>query len=181
MATITTDDQLKQEIGKLAGGEPGVMPKVEAVLPTVKDDELQTTEGAKVIGDVKAPTAPVITPTLPAKPVGEKGIGEIDDIATNVPRVTKAKTAQITDPKGIISDVPQGVVSEEAIADPAQAELDKRATIKFQLADLFNSLEDGEDLPAWAAPAVRKVSSVMQARGLGASSMASAAITQAIM
>ena len=143
MATITTDDQLKQEIGKLAGGEPGVMPKVEAVLPTVKQDELQTTEGAKVVGDVKAPTAPVITPTLPAKPVGEKGIGEIDDIATNVPRVTEAKTAQITDPKGIISDVPQGVVSEEAIADPAQAELDKRATIKFQLADLFQSLDAG--------------------------------------
>ena len=181
MTAITTDDQLKQEIGKLAGGQSGVMPKVTAVLPTVKDEELQTTEGAKVVGDVKAPTAPVITPILPAKPVGKEGVGEIDDIATNVPRVTEAKTAQITDPKGIISDVPQGVVSEEAIADPAQAELDKRATIKFQLEDLFKSLETGEELPAWAAPAVRKVSSVMQARGLGASSMASAAITQALM
>ena len=181
MTTITTDDQLKQEIGKLAGGQSGVMPKVEAVLPTVKQEELQTTEGAKVVGDVKAPTAPVITPILPAKPVGKEGVGEIDSIAANVPRVTEAKTAQITDPKGIISDVPQGVVSEEAIADPAQAELDKRATIKFQLEDLFKSLETGEELPAWAAPAVRKVSSVMQARGLGASSMASAAITQALM
>ena len=181
MATITSDDQLKQEIGKLAGGEQGVMPKVEAVLPTVKDDELQTTTGATVTGDVIAPVAPTITPTLPAKPVKEEGIGQIESIATNVPQLGEAKTAQITDPKGIISDVPQGVVSQQAIADPAQAELDQRATIKFQLEDLFKSLEDGEDLPAWAAPAVRKVSSVMQARGLGASSMASAAITQAIM
>ena len=181
MATITSDDQLKQEIGKLAGGEQGVMPKVEAVLPTVKQDELQTTTGATVTGDVIAPVAPTITPTLPAKPVKEEGIGQIESIATNVPQLGEAKTAQITDPKGIISDVPQGVVSQQAIADPAQAELDQRATIKFQLEDLFKSLEDGEDLPAWAAPAVRKVSSVMQARGLGASSMASAAITQAIM
>ena len=181
MATITSDDQLKQEIGKLAGGQQGVMPKVEAVLPTVKQNELQTTTGATVTGDVVAPVAPTITPMTPAKPTGQEGIGQISSIATNVPQIGEAKTAQITDPKGVISDVPQGVVSQQAIADPAQAELDQRATVKFQLEDLFKSLETGEDLPAWAAPAVRKVSSVMQARGLGASSMASAAITQAIM
>ena len=33
---------------------------------------------------------------------------------------------------------------------------------------------------AWAAPAVRKVNAIMQQRGLGASSMAAAAITQAL-
>ena len=179
--TINTDDQLKQEIGKLAGGQQGVMPKVEAVLPTVKQDELQTTTGATVTGDVVSSVAPTITPMTPAKPTGQEGIGQISSIATNVPQIGEAKTAQITDPRGVISDVPQGVVSQQAIADPAQAELDQRATIKFQLEDLFKSLETGEDLPAWAAPAVRKVSSVMQARGLGASSMASAAITQALM
>jgi hypothetical protein len=181
MATITSDDQLKQEIGKLAGGEEGVMPKVEAVLPTVKQDELQTTTGATVTGDVISPVAPTITPITPAKPVKEEGIGQIESIATNVPQIGEADAAQITDPKGIISDVPQGVVSQEAIADPAQAELDQRATVKFQLGELFNSLDDGEDLPAWATPAVRKVTSIMQARGIGASSMASAAITQALM
>jgi len=181
MATITSDDQLKQEVGKLAGGEQGVMPKVEAVLPTVKQDELQTTTDATVTGDVIAPVAPTITPITPTKPIGQEGVGQIESIATNVPQVGEAKTAQITDPKGIISDVPQGVVSQEAIADPAQAELDQRATVKFQLGELFNSLDDGEDLPAWATPAVRKVTSIMQARGIGASSMASAAITQALM
>jgi len=181
MATITSDDQLKQEIGKLAGGEQGVMPKVEAVLPTVKQDELQTTTGATVTGDVIAPVAPTITPTLPAKPVKEEGIGQIESIATNVPQIGEAKTAQITDPKGIISDVPQGVVSQQAIADPAQAELDQRATVKFQLSDLFSALQEGDEMPAWAAPAVRKVGAIMQARGLGASSMASAAVTQALM
>jgi len=179
--TITTDDQLKQEVGKLAAGQQGVMPTVQAVLPTVKPSELQTTTGATVTGDVISPVAPTIAPVTPTKPTGQEGIGQISSIATNVPQLSQAETAQITDPKGVISDIPQGVVSQRAIADPAQAELDQRATVKFQLGELFKSLESGEDLPAWAAPAVRKVSSVMQARGLGASSMASAAITQAIM
>jgi len=42
-------------------------------------------------------------------------------------------------------------------------------------------LQSGGPMPPWAAPAVRKVSAVMQARGLGSSSMASAAMTQALM
>tara|TARA_R110002110_G_scaffold263503_3_gene479221 strand:- start:2186 stop:3673 length:1488 start_codon:yes stop_codon:yes gene_type:complete len=53
-------------------------------------------------------------------------------------------------------------------------------TVKGQLESLYASMESGEDLPAWAAPAVRKVNAIMQQRGLGASSMAAAAITQAI-
>ena len=52
MTTILTDDQLKEEVGKLAGGQKGVMPEVTPVLPTVKDDELQTTQGATVTGDL---------------------------------------------------------------------------------------------------------------------------------
>ena len=181
MATITTDDQLKEEIGKLAGGMKGVMPEVTPVLPTIKKEEIQPLTGATVTGDVTAPVAPKVTPILAPKPVAKEGVGAISGIERNVPSLTEAKTAQITDPKGIISDVPEGTVSEKAIADPAQAELDQRATVKFQLGELFSALDSGDDLPAWAAPAVRKVSAVMQARGLGASSMASAAITQAIM
>ena len=181
MVAIKTEDQLKEEIGKLASGEQGVTPQVKAVLPTVKDDEIQSTKGATVTGDVKASTAGAITPVLPKAPTAEKGVGEIDSIAKNVGSVGKAETAQITDPKGVISDIPQGTVSKESIVDPAQAELDKRATVKFQLGSLFDSIKEGEELPPWAAPAVRKVSAVMQARGLGASSMASAAITQAVM
>ena len=45
----------------------------------------------------------------------------------------------------------------------------------------MSSIEAGEPLPAWAAPAVRKISGVMQARGLGSSSMAAMAMTQAVL
>jgi hypothetical protein len=64
----------------------------------------------------------------------------------------------------------------------AQTEtLDPKATVQYQLGELMSSIEEGKPLPAWASPAVRKVSAVMQARGMGASSMAAAAMTQAVM
>ena len=49
---------------------------------------------------------------------------------------------------------------------------------QFQLEKIYESLEDGKPLPAWAAPNVRKVQDIMNARGLGASSVAAAAMVQ---
>ena len=80
----------------------------------------------------------------------------------------------------LIGDI-QGSVSEAAIAKAATGELDPRATVTYQLEELFDSLKDGTPPPAWAAPAVRKVGTMMAQRGLGQSSMAAAAISQAIM
>ena len=80
----------------------------------------------------------------------------------------------------LIGDI-EGAVSEESIAQGATAELDERATLKFQMGELFKSFEEGKPPPAWAAPAVRQVGGMMAQRGLGRSSMAAAAISQAIM
>ena len=74
----------------------------------------------------------------------------------------------------------QGQVSPEALATAATQELDTRGTVQFQLGELYNSIELGEELPAWAAGPVRTVSAIMQQRGLGNSSMASAAMIQAL-
>ena len=82
--------------------------------------------------------------------------------------------------QSLIGDI-EGAVSEESIAQGATAELDERATLKFQMGELFKSFEEGKPPPAWAAPAVRQVGGMMAQRGLGASSMAAAAISQAIM
>ena len=43
--------------------------------------------------------------------------------------------------------------------------------------NLGSAIGSGSELPAWAAPAVRKVSAIMAQRGLGASSMAAVAMT----
>ena len=82
--------------------------------------------------------------------------------------------------QSLIGDI-EGAVSEESIAQGATAELDERATLRFQMGELFKSFEEGKPPPAWAAPAVRQVGGMMAQRGLGRSSMAAAAISQAIM
>tara|TARA_R100000773_G_scaffold1869_1_gene2548 strand:- start:2445 stop:4217 length:1773 start_codon:yes stop_codon:yes gene_type:complete len=74
----------------------------------------------------------------------------------------------------------EGTVSSESIANKVTGELSNLGTVKGQIESLYAAMDSGESLPAWAAPAVRKVNAIMQQRGLGASSMAAAAITQAL-
>ena len=72
-------------------------------------------------------------------------------------------------------------VSTGSQAQAAQGTVSSLATVQGQLTNLMEQLTTpGADLPSWAAPAVRKVNAIMNQRGLGASSMASAAITNAI-
>ena len=66
------------------------------------------------------------------------------------------------------------------LATAATQDLDQKATTQYQLEQLYTSLEEGKPLPAWADPNVRKVQEIMNARGLGASSVAAAAMVQAI-
>lgn len=82
--------------------------------------------------------------------------------------------------EAIIGDI-VGSVSEDAVAKAAQGEVSKESTVKYQIGELFKSFEEGKPPPAWASPAIRAVSAVMQSRGMGSSSMASAAITQSII
>ena len=72
-------------------------------------------------------------------------------------------------------------VSTGSQAQAAQGTVSNLATVQGQLTNLMDQLTTpGADLPSWAAPAVRKVNAIMNQRGLGASSMASAAITASI-
>jgi hypothetical protein len=80
-----------------------------------------------------------------------------------------------------VDDVSSQKLSEGAMAEPATEELDKRATVQYQLGELFQGIEDGKDLPPWASGPARKATAIMQQRGLGASSLAAAAVTQAVM
>ena len=183
MATITTDDQLTQEIGKLASGQQAGTPQVTPALQTETTGTIQPTQGALLDTDPLAPTALADTSDLRVAPAIQQteDLGDMGTIERTVPRIGQAQAAQITDPKGVISDIPQGTVSPEAMAVAQTETLDPKATVQYQLSELMSSIEDGKPLPSWASPAVRKVSAVMQARGMGASSMAAAAMTQAVM
>lgn len=108
-------------------------------------------------------------------------------LTTPVPSVTPttvATTATATEQE------PAKAVTFEATtsADQVKAETDKlqaatatptdKATVQGQLASLTAELEQGK-VPAWAAGALRNATATMAQRGLGASSMAGAAATQA--
>jgi hypothetical protein len=82
--------------------------------------------------------------------------------------------------ESVVGDI-QGVVSENSLVEAAQGTVSQESTVKYQLGELFSSFEEGKPPPAWAAPAVRQVGALMAQRGLGASSMAAAAVTQAVM
>jgi len=181
MASQVTNQQFVDEKRVKQEAQKNV-PQVKAVTQTVDTKTLQDTKGTLLDKDPLAGTVladeenlKVATPTASADDIGEiDAIAKVGDVGT-------ATAAQITDPKGIISDIPQGTVSEGAMAVAQTEELDKKATVQYQLGELMSSIEEGKPLPAWASPAVRKVSAVMQARGMGASSMAAAAMTQAVM
>ena len=184
MAAITTDEQLTQQVGNIAGT---ALPAVEPTLTTVLPGE-ELTAGAGQVPSL-APLAATqaaetgLAPTAPTAPAADVGqVAGIAGITPGLEDLGPAQAAQLTpatpyvDMTGV-----EGTVSAGAMAQAAQAELDPRATVQYQLGEIMSSLESGGPMPAWAAPQVRKVNAVMQARGLGASSMAAAAITQSLM
>jgi len=182
MASVVTDQQLKDE-KKVQDEAQKNVPKVTAFKQKVDDTTLQDTKGTLVGTDplasaTKAPTDN-IEATVPTKPTGSGQVKEIERVSENI---GEAELAQIK-PAGDYVDMEgvEGTVSEGAMAVAQTEELDKKATVQYQLGELMSSLEEGKPLPPWASPAVRKVSAVMQARGMGASSMAAAAMTQAVM
>ena len=183
MASIDTDDKLSTQVGDIAGAG---LPVSTTVDQEIKDTELLGTTAGTV--SVEAPTVDTklasmdnLSVGIPQKPDPSVGqIGAIDTVADDVQALGPATAAQFT-PTGDYITAPQGQVSAGSIATAATEELDQRGTVQFQLGQIMASLEEGKPMPPWASPQVRKINAIMQARGLGASSMASSAITQALM
>ena len=74
----------------------------------------------------------------------------------------------------------KGEVSQNSQVEAATALPSSDATVQGQMEKLMKQFEGGQT-PAWAAGAMRMANAAMAARGLGASSMAGGAITQAAM
>ena len=83
-------------------------------------------------------------------------------------------------PTAVIGDIQETIPPDE-LAQAATADLDQRATVQYQLAQVTSAIKEGQPLPSWAAPAARNADALMLQRGLGASSMAAAARTQALI
>lgn len=144
----------------------------------VQTDELMQSDAYAIEGATVAKPDAIdptkfeqIKPEASDVPVYEAStVGDVGTMATATGTVS---------PDAVVT-AEQGVATPDSLAKAATEQLDAKATVSYQLADLFKSIESGTELPAWAAPSVRKVSAIMAQRGLGASSMASAAMVQAI-
>lgn len=191
----TLMEEAKKQQLALTKGQQANVPKVATAKMTVPANQLMTTSQKKLSGEVKATTATAPTDRLNAAiPEAPDDLGQIPKSA--LPDLSKdveaedITTAQIT-PEAqeaiqidFDEDVGEAELTEEQLAKAQTIEgdeFDERATTQYQLGQLLSSIEEGKPMPPWAAPAVRKVAGIMQARGLGASSMAAAAMTQAVM
>lgn len=122
-----------------------------------------------------------------AKPAGDVNAAQVGKAATaTTPKTTKAHTVGTdlvtNDVKKSLNglEAAQGTVSKNAQVTAAEALPSSNATVQGQLEKLMASF-DGSDPPAWAAGAMRMANAAMAARGLGSSSMAGGAVTQAAM
>ena len=178
---ISDDQSMLDQINAQASGQTDGVAQIDPVRMVVNQDEIQT--APQLQGDVTASVATAPTTGLdvglPAAPT--PGLGTYDSTQQIAPDVTQMEAAQIGAAPQIDMSQIQGTVSAGSQAQAATEELDERATVQYQLGELLGSIEEGKPLPPWAAPNARKIAGVMQARGLGASSMAGAAITQAVM
>ena len=179
VAIIRTDEELETEVAKQSVGT-GAIPQVTETLQdaTQVDDLSNISIGATT--PVAATETAVPTNIRPTAPV-QDATGQVAQTTTVSPNITTLDAAQIQRDQPYITDIPQGTVSEGSITVAPTQDLDEKATTKYQLEQLLSSLEDGTEPPAWASPAIRKVTAIMQSRGMGASSMAAAAMTQAVM
>lgn len=181
---ISTDADLTATIGELAAGQDTGIPSLTSVDMTVQPDEqlTSTTLGQAPAATTYQATAEGLTQQVPSAPTG---LGQVESIAAVTPGLEQMggmEAAQLTPTTPYVQMAGvEGVASPESMAVAAQAELDPRATVQYQLGELMSSLEEGKPMPPWASPQVRKVNAMMQSRGLGASSMASAAIVQSLM
>lgn len=144
----------------------------------VEDNEVLNTDGKTISTPTTVATPTAITSTDQTDPTT---FDSASYTSTDSADSGTATAATGTVSEGAIMDAAQGTVSEGARATAATQELDEKATTRYQLAELFKGIEEGSPPPAWAAPAVRKVTAIMQQRGLGSSSMAAAATMQAMM
>ena len=182
---LRAEAELAKQLGKdrLSEVNPPDAPEtvaMERAPLTAASDEFMTTTN-KLLGETpkaaltEAAAARQVTeaPTLDA-PQGTAA--RVAGQEAEMTAATLDAPTRVIDPDDI-----EGTVSAQSLATAQTEELDEKATLTFQLEQLFKGFQPGQTPPPWATPAMRTASNIMLSRGLGASSMAAAAITQSVM
>ena len=154
-------------------------PELQVASLPVTQDQLISEQGLS-IPDAPTTLDTALTTEVGAAPTAPARASAATTTATQVADLGQAQASQLAAPTKTIGDIQEAIPTEE-LAVAATGELDERATVQFQLGEITSAIQDGQPLPLWAAPAARNADSLMLQRGLGASSMAASARTQALL
>ena len=162
----------------------------DPVAQQIQSDELFDTEGKLL--DTSEQRARVSDPNLitgvPDVNVQAQQAAQIQNVErsfSNVPVSTAARGTitenDVVDPNQVVDErTRQQMLERGSLAQAQTQTLANEASVAFQIEKLTQGIRTGE-FPPWASPTVRKVNEIMQQRGLGSSSMASAALAQALI
>lgn len=135
---------------------------------------------------IDAPTAPNVTHAELVSGAGELLDPNSGQLSSTPPEASQ--TLGVTQEAAAPDSINTSVIDAAKIGDKAgeladtftsaKGTVDKNSTVQGQMENLQEGFKDGAT-PAWAAGALRGADAAMQARGLGASSIAGAARTQA--
>jgi hypothetical protein len=108
--------------------------------------------------------------------VGDEEIVDVNNIINSEEVIVAGKTLEALN-EASTAKAATATFTQQLAAKAVKGEVSAASTVQFQMEKLMKSFDDGT--PAWAAGALRKANAAMNARGLGNSSMAAAAIIQA--
>ena len=191
--STTPQSPLQQTTGLTGGAEAAARAEAQDLLPLPQRPASPTIQPAALpitpeqVVQETGLTTPERTGAT-ATDVDETGLSQTIQPRFTAPQVT---TATVTDtgqaqaatqaaPTFQIGDIQEQLLPSE-LATAATETLDQNATVQFQLAQITDTIKDGQPLPPWAAPAARNADAFALQRGLGSSSMAVAARTQALL
>ena len=187
MGADTIDSQGDSVAGSYDLGKAEYTPVDQSVQT---DEDLTVGTKALTPTSVSGTTTTSATPTAVAAPTtATPSLIDLDSVErtfTSLPTIAAQQgtlsTGAIIDPNQVVDERTKAEMTERgSLAEAKTQTLAQEATTQYQIAQMMTSLDNDQELPAWAAPNVRKVKSIMNQRGLGASSMASAAMVQALM
>ena len=155
----------------------------------VQADELFTEEGKlldtgeqRQLVSAPAQVSGIEDVTVQAQDAAQ--VQNVERTFSNIPTSTAA-TGTITDndvidPNQIVDErTKQQMLDRGSLAEAQTQTLANEASVAFQIEKLTEGFKTGE-FPPWASSTVRNVNEIMQARGLGSSSMAAAALAQGL-
>ena len=192
---VVQDNELLTGPGALSTGKPSDFVYPQKPYPGRPDREHRFTDEAEPVDpkdgstkestvDIKAPTATTYT-DAEASTSDASTIDSVERTYSNVPTATAAQgsitSKDVIDPNQVVDERTKAQMFERgSLATAKTQDLVQEATTAYQIEQLTKGIQSG-NFPPWASPTVRKVNELMNQRGLGASSMAAAAVAQGLM